>query len=1052
MRAGRDWLRTPRGSPWRAFTAKNDDSDRLHWQFPSLVRADPVRRGCGYAIGMGGAMSDELLQAREALRRANERMENMLESLTDGFCAVDHDWRISYINGRALEMLVPLQHTRASLVGQYLWDAFPELLGSPLETLYRQAMAGRETAVLEFFYPSLRRWFEVRAHPSPDGLTLYFQDINRRKADQQALVHGNTRLQVALAAGRLGDWRWDAASDRLTLGERAGAIFGLPAETPLAWNELRARLDPNDREAVRRAVLQAFARHSDLELECRLLPDGGEARWVALVGRADYAEPNRREGVLGMTGVAQDISARKAAEDTLRQSEEVLRALANTIPQLAWMAQADGAIVWFNERWFDYTGTTPDQVVGWGWQSTCEPTVLPAVMERWEATIRSGNPFEMEYPIRGADGEYRWFLTRVNPVRDRHGQVLRWFGTNTDVDQVKRAEYALRDESHVLELLNSTGSALASTRDLRSLLQAAADAATSIAGARHGAFLYHGRDGHDGKLFSLYTVSGASTPEFEPFGEAGPNALFGPGMAADGLSVREVMRSDDITTDALFDGAAPVGLLAGAPAGHPSVRSYLAVPVVAHSGEVLGTMFFGHPEVGVFTERTERIVRGIAAQAAVAIDNARLYEAAQRAAEERKVLLENERLARLDAERTSQMKDEFLATLSHELRTPLSAILGWAQVLRRGSRDQNDLQRGLQTIERNARAQAQLIEDLLDMSRITSGKVLLDMQTVAPAGFIDAAVETVRPAADAKNIRIEKHYAGDPGIIAGDPARLQQVVWNLLSNAIKFTPRDGLVDITLARNEASVSITVRDNGAGIKPEFITHVFERFRQADASMTRRHGGLGLGLSIVKQLIEQHGGTVRAESPGEGRGASFTIELPLAKQQPASGRGAARAAMILPTPSTPEMTMRDLSGVDVLVVDDDRDARELIKRILTDCGASVFIAASAREAFARFREAVPQLLISDLGMPEVDGFELLDWVRHLPKDQGGQVPAIALTAFARSEDRLRALEAGFSAHISKPVEPSELIATVASVVGPSAPLVNRAEAPVMGRNGGR
>jgi CheY-like chemotaxis protein/anti-sigma regulatory factor (Ser/Thr protein kinase) len=305
----------------------------------------------------------------------------------------------------------------------------------------------------------------------------------------------------------------------------------------------------------------------------------------------------------------------------------------------------------------------------------------------------------------------------------------------------------------------------------------------------------------------------------------------------------------------------------------------------------------------------------------------------------------------------------------------------------------------------------------------------------------------VRPAADAKNIRIEKQYADAPGMVAGDPARLQQVVWNLLSNAIKFTPRDGLVEVILARSDANVAITVRDNGAGIKPEFITHVFERFRQADASMTRRHGGLGLGLAIVKSLVEQHGGTVRAESAGEGRGASFTIELPLAKQ-PAASRSA-RAAMILPSPSTPEMTVRDLSGVDALVVDDDRDARELIKRILTDCGASVHIAASAREAFTRFREATPNLLISDLGMPDVDGFELLDWVRHLELDQGSQVPAIALTAFARSEDRLRALEAGFSAHISKPVEPSELIATVAAVVGPSAPLAHRVAAPAMGEN---
>jgi signal transduction histidine kinase len=382
--------------------------------------------------------------------------------------------------------------------------------------------------------------------------------------------------------------------------------------------------------------------------------------------------------------------------------------------------------------------------------------------------------------------------------------------------------------------------------------------------------------------------------------------LFGPGQPRAAISALGLLRSDDVTHDARFKDAGPFGL----PAAHPPVRSYLAVPVVAARAKCWAGCSSAIRKPHAFSERTERIVRGIAAQAAVAIDNARLYEAAQRAAEERKVLLESERLARAEAERTSQMKDEFLATLSHELRTPLSAILGWAQVLRRGSRDQNDLQKGLQTIERNARAQAQLIEDLLDMSRITSGKVLLDMQIVAPAGFIDAAVETVRPAADAKNIRIDKHYALASGMMAGDPARLQQVVWNLLSNAIKFTPRDGRVDIFLGANDSNVVITVRDNGAGIRPEFITHVFERFRQADASMTRRHGGLGLGLAIVKHLIEQHGGTVRAESAGEGCGASFTIELPLAKQAAPTPRSA-RAAMIRSAPPTPEMTVRDLAA---------------------------------------------------------------------------------------------------------------------------------------------
>jgi PAS domain S-box-containing protein len=687
-------------------------------------------------------------------------------------------------------------------------------------------------------------------------------------------------------------------------------------------------------------------------------------------------------------------------------------------------------MVWFNERWYAYTGTTPEQSTGWGWASVHDPDVLPSVLEHWHESIRTGEPFEMEFPIRGADGQYRWFLTRVNAVRDRHGRVVRWFGTNTDVDQVKRAEQALRDESHVLELLNNTGSALASTRDLRSLLQTATDAATGVSGARFGAFFYTGNDG-PGKLFTLHTLAGATPAEFASFAEPGANALFGAPLPGPGIR-----RYDDLTADPRW--APQFGL----PPGHP-IRSYLAVPVVARSGEALGSMFFGHPEAGVFTERTERIVAGIAAQAAVAIDNTRLYEAAHQAAEERKVLLESERAARAEAERTSQMKDEFLATLSHELRTPLSAILGWAQVLRRGSRDQADLQRGLATIERNARAQAQLIEDLLDMSRITSGKVLLDMQTLNPASFIDAAIETVRPAADAKNIRIEKHYDPAPGLVAGDPARLQQVIWNLLSNAIKFTPRDGLVGIGLAQREGHVEITVRDNGIGIRPEFITHVFERFRQADASTTRRHGGLGLGLSIVKHMVEQHGGTVRADSAGEGRGACFTIALPLAKvQAPAERRvdagGMARRAGADPAAPTPELALRDLGGVSVLVVDDDRDARELIARILTDCHARVALAANAREALDMFLAEPAGLLISDLGMPEMDGFELLSRLRALPRERGGRVPAIALTAFARSEDRLRALEAGFSAHISKPVEPGELIAAVAGIVGPSTPML--------------
>ena len=988
------------------------------------------------------ASSQDLVAAQEALRQANERMENMLESLTDGFCAVDRDWRITYINGRALQMVKPLNKSRGGLVGRKLWDEFEDLHGTSVADDCLRAMDSRITVNREFFYRRLQCWLEMRVYPSPDGLTLYFQDITARKHDQQALNANSNRLQVALAAGRLGDWRWDAKSDRVVFGPRAAEILGMPADTPLTWPQLRARLVRADRVRVRRAVLAAFARGTDVDLECRLLPTAlSAARCVALVGRPEHADAVDGGALLGMTGMAQDITTRREADDHLRQSEEELRALANTIPQLAWMADPDGAISWFNQRWYEYTGSTPEQTTGWGWKKMYDPEVLPAVLEHWDESVRTGSPFEMEFPIRGADGNYRWFLTRVEAVHDRDGNVVRWFGTNTDVDQVKRAEQALREESHVLELLYSTGTILASTRDLRSLMQTATDAAAGVSGARYAAF-YHVGQGQDGSLFSLSTLSGATSSGFRGIGEPDADSLFGPGLRAGGL-----VRLQDLRADPRYLEAGP---RFGAPDGHPPLRSYMAVPVVARSGELLGTMFFGHPEPEVFTLKTERIVSGIAAQAAIALDNIRLVDAASRAAAERTVLLENEREARAEAERTSQMKDEFLATLSHELRTPLSAILGWSQVLRRGSRDGADLERGLTTIERNARAQAQLIEDLLDMSRITSGKVLLDMQTVDPAAFIEAAIETVRPAADAKNIRIERRYgtagAGGP-LVAGDPGRLQQVVWNLLTNAIKFSAREGRIEIDVARNGEQVAITVRDNGAGIRPEFITHVFERFRQADASMTRRHGGLGLGLSIVKHLVEQHGGTVRAESAGEGMGASFTVELPLAKIAPRSGLAAARAAMIrsdatptpgIDAPASPEVSVRDLSGLSVLVVDDDRDARELIARILADCRASVRLAGSAREAFDLLRAVPPDLLISDLGMPDVDGLELLSWVRALPRDAGALVPAIALTAFARSEDRLIALEAGFSAHVSKPVEQTELMAAIDMVIKPSAPMM--------------
>ena len=401
----------------------------------------------------------------------------------------------------------------------------------------------------------------------------------------------------------------------------------------------------------------------------------------------------------------------------------------------------------------------------------------------------------------------------------------------------------------------------------------------------------------------------------------------------------------------------------------------------------------------------------------------------KRVALEREQLLRSEQSARLEAERVSRMKDEFLATLSHELRTPLNAILGWAQLLRSGSVAQNEWMEGLETIERNARAQAQLVEELLDISRIISGKVRLDVQRVDLPAIVNTVVESMRPTADAKNHRMFKVIDPHVGPVTGDPNRLQQVVWNLLSNAIKFTPRGGKIQIFVQRISSHAEVTVTDTGQGIAPEFIPHLFLRFSQADASTTRHHGGLGLGLAIVRHLAELHGGTVHASSEGKGKGATFTVALPV------SAVLDARTPAESPHPTAEQLPGEvniDLSGVSVLVVDDEPDARNLIERVLRSHGASVYTAANATQALQSLQQNKPDVLLSDIGMPDEDGYSLLYKLRKLDPEQGGETPAVALTAFARSEDRKRALLAGFQMHVPKPVEAGELLAVIANLSG--------------------
>ena len=482
----------------------------------------------------------------------------------------------------------------------------------------------------------------------------------------------------------------------------------------------------------------------------------------------------------------------------------------------------------------------------------------------------------------------------------------------------------------------------------------------------------------------------------------------------------------DVNEDSSYERDSP---FFGLSADQLPISSYLAVPVVSRSGQICGGLFFGHPQKNVFTERSARIVEGLAAQTAVAMDNARLFGAVEAARlEAERSAVEKERLYR-EAQESSRLKDEFLATVSHELRTPLNAILGWALMLRTRQFAGAEMVRAIETIERNARSQAQLIDDLLDVSRFITGNPRLDVRQVDPNSFIEAAIQAVMPAAEAKGVRIQKIMDTGAVSVSGDPVRLQQVVWNLLSNAIKFTPKGGRVQVTLERVNSHIEVAVTDNGIGISPEFLPFVFDRFRQADQRTTRKHGGLGLGLAIVRHIVEIHGGDVKAESGGEGLGATFTVSLPVApvyQTYHIDTRIHPAAKETLPAYECPDK----LDGLRVLVVDDEPDTREMLVVGLNECGAEVFSACSVDEALETLESSVPDLLISDIGMPGKDGYDLIRTIRERPSDKGGRIPAVALTAYTRTEDRLGALRAGYQMHVTKPVELAELVAVVVSL----------------------
>jgi signal transduction histidine kinase/ActR/RegA family two-component response regulator len=486
-------------------------------------------------------------------------------------------------------------------------------------------------------------------------------------------------------------------------------------------------------------------------------------------------------------------------------------------------------------------------------------------------------------------------------------------------------------------------------------------------------------------------------------------------------------------------------LLLSAEAEAESIHSFLGAPIV--SGTTNRGWFYALNKLTdeAFSEADEGLAANLATHVAVAYENATLYANAQhhatelsmemavrkQAEDERARLLVREQAARAEAEAANRNKDEFLATLSHELRTPLTAILGWSHLLRSRKLDEPDTVRALDTIERNAKSQSQLIDDLLDVSRIITGKLQIDCAPVDLSGVIDAAVDAMRPAAEAKSITLETAIEPARSFVLGDHNRLQQVFWNLLSNAVKFTPRAGRVSVSASVTDASVRVSVTDTGVGIERDFLPFIFDRFRQADGSTTREHGGLGLGLAIVRHLMQLHHGTVEVESSGRDRGSTFTVVLPLAKRE-ARSRQPALDTFAYGIQETYSAGINEkLHGVRVLVVDDEPDARDLLAAILTRCGSDVRCSESAADAIQTFSEWNPDVLVSDIGMPNEDGYSLIRKLRQLDSHRAREIPAIALTAYATDEDRTQALAAGFQIHVAKPIEPEDFVTSIASVL---------------------
>ncbi|WP_317033474.1 PAS domain S-box protein [Nodosilinea sp. E11] len=913
-------------------------------------------------------------QTSAELERQVRKWDAIAATVPDFIYTFDLSGRFTYISQALLDLW---QKASAEALGKNFFELdYPEDLAARLQHQIQQVIETRQPLKDEMPYTSA---IETRAYEyifapmfdatgAVEAVAGVTRDITDRKQAEAALRQTSADLerQVRKFDATLSTlteliFSFDQDGRFLYVNQELLDLWGITAAEAIGKTMAELDYPPAVEQQVLNDMRRVFKTGDTVKNEAAYTNPAGVEGYFEYILSPVFAADDTVESVVGSS---RDTSERKRMEIALRENEERFRTLADNMSQFAWMADEAGWIFWYNQRWFDYTGTTLEEMQGWGWQQVHHPDHVDCVVEHFRYCLETGEQWEDTFPLRSRDGTYRWFLSRAIPIRDEQGQILRWFGTNTDITDLKQAEANLQESEELKRRI------LESSQDCIKVL------------TLEGRLLYLNVGGLD--LLEIDDPASVLNSQWLDFWKN-----------EDRQSAEAALASAQAGNAGQLQGCCPTAK------GNLRWWDVIVTPIRDASGRVAQLL---------------SISRDITKQ--------------KQAESEQEHLLKREQAAREEAERANRIKDEFLAVLSHELRSPLNPILGWTQLLRNGKLASSRQMDALATIERNAKLQSQLIEDLLDVSRIMQGKLTLTAAPVSLAFVIAAAVETVRLAADAKNIQITLDLDPNVAPVSGDAARLQQIVWNLLSNAVKFTDNGGQVTVQLrqvaaaGRGNAVAQIRVIDTGKGISPQFLPHVFEYFRQEDGSTTRKFGGLGLGLAIVRQIAELHGGKVNAESSGEHQGATFIVQLPALPQAP---------PILFEQNQLQSASETRLDNVQILLVEDDADAREFQAFLLEQHGATVAAVASGVEALQTLEQLIPDVIVSDIGMADMDGYRLMQQIRSRPPAQGGTVPAIALTAYAAEIDQKRALEVGFQTHLTKPLEPERFVSEIVTLLKP-------------------